>query len=282
MSNFRHSDTAEPFEKHRDNIMSMALAPCPDCGNQCSPKAFSCPKCGRPFEENELETSKKLTPLSQFISDNKDLLTAASVLTALSIFWSNAAVKPLGSFISFVALVATVPILVEILRKHEGLNTGWLTLVFVNIFSLMVLYIAWYVLVDFRPHWQTQMWKVINWSLFIPLWMLYRYIDKPKQIKRVGKVIAKKLNIENGAREFVREIEENRQNRSLESRSFEIFLFNALAFTLLLWFTGFIAERVAPRVNARLDKIYQGYKSQTPTPSPFAVPINSPSTSPSQ
>ena len=260
----------------------MALAPCPDCSNQCSPKAYSCPKCGRPFEDEELQNSKKLTSLSQFISDNKDLLTAASVLTALSIFWSNAAVKPLGSFISFVALAATVPILVEILRKHEGLNTGWLTLVFVNIFSLMVLYTAWYLLVDFRPHWQTQMWKVVNWSLFIPLWMLYRYIDKPKQIKRVGRLIAKKLHIENDAREFVRGIEQDRRNRSAESRNFEIFLFNAMAFVLLLLFTGFIAERVAPKVNARLEKIYDSYKSQAPTPSPSTVPSNSPVTSPTQ
>jgi|GEM_PF-6290778 len=254
----------------------MALAPCPDCDNQCSPKAPSCPKCGRPFDATELQNSKKPTSLSQFISDNKDLLTAASVLTALSIFWSNAAVKPLGSFISFLALFATVPILIEILRKHEGLNTGWLTLVFVNIFSLMVLYTAWYLLVDFRPHWQTQMWKVINWSLFIPLWMLYRYIDKPKHIKRVGKFIAKKLKFENGARELVREIEASRQNRSAESRSFEIFMFNALAFVMLLWFTGFIAEHAAPRANARLERVYESYKSQTPTPSPAAAPINSP------
>jgi hypothetical protein len=125
------------------------------------------------------------------------------------------------------------------------------------------------------------MWKVVNWSLFIPLWMLYRYVDKPKQIKRVGKFVAKKLHIENETREFVREIEQNRRNRSAESRNFEIFLLNALAFISLLWFTGFIAEGVAPRVNARLDKIYQDYKSQTPTPSPSALPANSP-TSPSK
>jgi len=111
--------------------------------------------------------------------------------------------------------------------------------------------------------------------------MLYRYVDKPKQIKRVGKLVAKKLHIENEAREFVRGIEQNRRNRSAESRNFEMFLLNALAFLSLLWFTGFIAERVAPRVNARLDKIYQDYKSQTPTPSPSALPANS-QTSPSK
>lgn len=125
------------------------------------------------------------------------------------------------------------------------------------------------------------MWKVVNWSVFIPLWMLYRYIDKPKQIKRVGKLVAKKLYIENHAREFVRGIEKDFHTRSAESRKFEIFVFNALAFLLLFLFTNFIAERAAPRVNARLDKIYEGYKSQTPHPSPSVAPGNSP-TSPSQ
>jgi hypothetical protein len=266
-------------ETYRDKIESMALARCADCGNQCSVTAFSCPKCGRQFEHEELETSKTLTSLSHFISDNKDLLTSASVLTALSVFWSNASVRPLGSFLSFVSLAATVPILFEVHRKFDGTKSTWVAVAFMNIFTLLVGYTAWYLLVDFRHEWQTQMWKVVNWSLFIPLWMLYRYIDKPKHIKRVGKVVAKKLHIENGARDFVGGIEQNRRNRSAESRNFEIFLLNAVAFVSLLWFTGFVAERVAPRVNARLDKVYQDYKSQTPTPSPSAVPVNSPTSS---
>ena len=33
----------------------MTLAPCPDCGNSCSLLAQTCPKCGRPFEVDELE-----------------------------------------------------------------------------------------------------------------------------------------------------------------------------------------------------------------------------------
>lgn len=259
----------------------MALARCPDCGNQCSLTAFSCPKCGRQFEREELESSQTLTSLSHFISDNKDLLTSASILTALSVFWSNAPVRPLGSFLSFVSLAATVPILFEIHRKFDTTKSTWVAVIFINIFTLLVGYTTWYLLVDFRNEWQAQMWKVINWSLFIPVWMLYRYIDKPKQIKRAGKLVAKKLHIEDQAREFVREIEQNRRNRSAESRNFEIFIFNALAFVCLLWFTGFIAERVAPRVNARLDKIYEGYKSQTATPSPSALPVNSPASSPS-
>jgi len=260
----------------------MALPRCPDCGNPCSLTAFSCPKCGRQFEPDELANSDTLTTLSHFISDNRDLLTSASVLTALSVFWSNASVRPLGSFLSFVSLAATVPILFEIYRKSDFTKSTWVVVIFTNIFSLLVAYTAWYLLVDFRQEWQTQMWKVVNWSLFIPLWMLYRYIDKPKQIKRVGKLVAKKLHIEKEAREFVREVEENFRNRSAESRQTEIFAFNALAFLFLLLVTGFVAERAAPRMNARLDKIYQGYKLQTPTPSPSVLPSNSPNSSRSQ
>src|SRR6185436_3279040 len=44
---------------------TMPLAPCPDCGNQCSTKAYTCPKWGRALEENELLNSKKSISLSQ-------------------------------------------------------------------------------------------------------------------------------------------------------------------------------------------------------------------------
>lgn len=33
----------------------MNLAPCPDCGNDCSPLATLCPKCGRPFKPGDLK-----------------------------------------------------------------------------------------------------------------------------------------------------------------------------------------------------------------------------------
>src|SRR5687768_2602062 len=131
----------------------MPLAPCPDCNNQCSVEASSCPKCGKPFSKDELKNSKKLITLSQFIGDNKDLLTAASVLTALSVFWNNAAVKPVGSYLAFLSLIATVPILFEIYRKADDLKSTWLTVIFTTIFSFLIGYTIWYLLVDFRPQW---------------------------------------------------------------------------------------------------------------------------------
>lgn len=35
----------------------MNLAPCPDCGNQCSLLATVCPKCGRPFQPGDLKAT---------------------------------------------------------------------------------------------------------------------------------------------------------------------------------------------------------------------------------
>ena len=42
----------------------MNLAPCPDCGNDCSLLAQMCPKCGRPFQPGDLKSpaEKPLEP----------------------------------------------------------------------------------------------------------------------------------------------------------------------------------------------------------------------------
>jgi hypothetical protein len=43
----------------------MPLAPCPDCGNDCSTMAAACPKCGRPFKSpSEVETDDAATATS--------------------------------------------------------------------------------------------------------------------------------------------------------------------------------------------------------------------------
>jgi hypothetical protein len=262
----------------------MPLAPCPDCGNQCSLAAFTCPKCGRPLTEEELKNSKKLISLTQFISDNKDLLTAASVLTALSVFWNNASLKALGSFLSFLCLTATVPILLEIHRKFNDLKSAWLTVIFTSIFSLLVGYTAWYVLVDFRPQWQTQMWKVVTWGFFIPLWILYRHIDKPKLFKKLGRFFARKFKLsEKEQKEFVQDFAE----RDKDKDEISIFLLHALVFIALLGICGLIANYLAPVANKKLDVIYANYKSENPTPTPSPASIipaleNTPTPTPQQ
>lgn len=36
----------------------MPLAPCPDCGNECSTLAQYCPKCGRPLEPDDSQNDE--------------------------------------------------------------------------------------------------------------------------------------------------------------------------------------------------------------------------------
>ena len=40
----------------------MNLAPCPDCGNECSLLATVCPKCGRPFKPGDLKAKVSASP----------------------------------------------------------------------------------------------------------------------------------------------------------------------------------------------------------------------------
>jgi hypothetical protein len=43
------------------------LAPCPDCGNDCSLKATVCPKCGRPLESGDLKVPES-HPRPRFVA----------------------------------------------------------------------------------------------------------------------------------------------------------------------------------------------------------------------
>ncbi len=52
----------------------MSLAPCPDCGNMCSPLANVCPKCGRPFQANDLVISASVeTPHTDADDDDTNM-----------------------------------------------------------------------------------------------------------------------------------------------------------------------------------------------------------------
>jgi hypothetical protein len=63
--------------------MKMPLVPCPDCGNECSPLAVSCPKCGRPFSEVELAQSAHASTIQNDLTNAEKLIPGDKVKTSL-------------------------------------------------------------------------------------------------------------------------------------------------------------------------------------------------------
>lgn len=72
----------------------MALAPCPDCGNQCSVLATACPKCGRPLASDmkpnqplEKPHASALNPTVAPLNNNSAIagLVVAAVIIVLAL-----------------------------------------------------------------------------------------------------------------------------------------------------------------------------------------------------
>lgn len=114
------------------------------------------------------------TSLSTFVGRNEKVLAAVGVFVALSAFFISLPLKSLSTFIAFLSLLATLPLLFELGRDLLRSNNSLSLIVFSNVFSLFVGYFGWYVLIAFREQWWSQMHKVVFWTLFLGLLGLYR------------------------------------------------------------------------------------------------------------
>jgi uncharacterized membrane protein YdbT with pleckstrin-like domain len=86
----------------------MALMPCPECGNQVSTEAKTCPACGFPLaERREAATPSADAPVSAL-----DAVDAQSVLLEVRPSWWN-----FGWHLLFCWLL--VPLLIALYRRHS-------------------------------------------------------------------------------------------------------------------------------------------------------------------
>lgn len=121
-----------------------------------------------------MTTAANLTSLSAFIIRNEKVLAALGVFVALSAFFISLPLKSLSSFLAFLSLLATLPLIYELAKDLWRSNLSWSLTVFSNVFSLLIGYFIWYLLIAFREEWWGQMHKVVFWGIFLGLLALYR------------------------------------------------------------------------------------------------------------
>jgi hypothetical protein len=252
-------------------------------------------------DQTKNDKAAGLITLKDFIDDHQKILAVIGVFVALAVFWSNLPLKYISSFISFLCLAATVPLFIEIYRSYNYKKSSWLLTIFLNIFAPLMGYTAWYLLVGFRSHWQTQMWNLVFWTFAIPAWFLYKKMDVPKRYqawetkllqttsrKNSEKLLAKSELPEEAKKQLREELENERlekaAQRSTEDRKDIRIPINILAVLVIFIIGGFIAQYLGAVINKQLDKVYESYKTaeQAPTPPPTPVVSQSPIPTPVQ
>ena len=264
--------------------------------------------------DTAMEPDKKDTnriSLKEFIDDHQKLLAVIGVLVAVSVFFgNNQKLKDISVFISFLCLPATIPLLVEIYKNVNTLKASWLLIIFVNILTPLMAYVAWYLLLAYRPVWKTQTSNVLFWTLIIPSWYLLRHFHIQLKVARLlESLIARALNKltertilmsqrrnekriailpdDEKERLQAKEEAENEEFRrrqyirdSVEAIEDSRVPANILVGLFLFIICNFIAGRAAPFINQRLDRVYESYVAADASPSPAASPSLPPAPSP--
>jgi hypothetical protein len=270
--------------------------------------------------EHNQPSKEEVVTLKDFIDEHQKVLAVIGVFVALSVFWSNLPLKHISSFISFLCLAATVPLFLEIYRRFDYRKSSWLLIIFLNIFTPLMGYTAWYLLIGYRSHWRTQMGNLVFWTFAIPMWMLYkgllyerahawafdwlilRYRRRfRKEYEETAAESREKLErnlndpkyteedkqkYRNDFEKLVRETLASDLYSDKESpldagrRKNIRLLINVMAILIIVVSCSFISNSLASAINVRLDKIYESYNAVEATPTPSPVVMPSPSITP--
>lgn len=133
--------------------------------------------------EQQVNNQSEIRTLGAFFQENDKILGAIGVLIALSAFFASLPIKQFAGFLSFCCLMATFPLLFEFLRALNKGNNTWSLLIFSNVFFIFFLNFSWYVLLAYRAQWQTEMHRVVFWTVFLGLLGLYRRFFRKQYLR---------------------------------------------------------------------------------------------------
>jgi hypothetical protein len=137
----------------------------------------------------------KLLSLSEFIIQNDKLLAAIGIFIALAAYWTTLPFKKISAFLALLCLLAVIPLFFEIWRQVLTKKLTLNLIVFINIFTLITGYTFYYLLIGFRPQWQTEMNQLIFWILVLPTWYGLKYFDRRFKFSLFGEKIIRITDI---------------------------------------------------------------------------------------
>jgi hypothetical protein len=100
------------------------------------------------------KVAQKIPTLSGFVEDNEKLVSVLGVFTAISVFVSGLPLHWLGYVLSFLFMILTVILWLELWGRFPSGSGDWKITTFEDILMLAVLALVVYVFVDFRNLWK--------------------------------------------------------------------------------------------------------------------------------
>jgi hypothetical protein len=100
-------------------------------------------------KDSELE---KLKSLKDFIEESQRLVAVIGVFVALALFWKVVLGQNSAPYISYLCLLATVPLLIEINKGYDYHKSSWNLVAFVSLLYGILAYTSYYLIVGYPDH----------------------------------------------------------------------------------------------------------------------------------
>lgn len=198
--------------------------------------------------------AKSLVSLKDFIETNQKTMAVTGVFVALALFWKTIQHEDSTPYVSYLCLLITVPLLIEILREYDYAKASWNLFVFMQIFYGVVGFTLYYLVTAYPSHLEKIINAVIYLVIYLPLLALgNKIISKFRQRDYEARVAYIK-SIEDSVSIELR----NDIVTSGNSRSARFFTYlDILTFLLVVVLSFFIWAPANSYVHATFDAILE-------------------------
>lgn len=140
------------------------------------------------MEDNKTE----LLSLKDFIEEYQRVITVIGVFVALALFWKNIRAQEATPYISYICILTTLPLLIEVNRGYVYPTSSWNLVAFINLLNSLLVFTVYYLVVDYPQHFARILTAISLFAVFNVLMMLqkrilisFRKLDYDIRVKNV-------------------------------------------------------------------------------------------------
>jgi hypothetical protein len=217
------------------------------------------------------ETNPPLRTIKEFIDDHERILAVIGVLTGIAVLWQQLpTANSISPAVPLWCILATLPLYFEIWRRFDGSKSTWSLIVFLNLFTPIIVGTARYVFVAFRPQWEEAMPQIIGGVLLIAAYFVYPLVKIPKLAEKWERRRRERSFRKHNFNEDERIHYEEQYPVEKDAKDFAI-LFTGLYICVVLGISSLLSGVIAKPINAFLTSQFEGYSKPaltTPDASP--------------
>lgn len=126
----------------------------------------------------EEKETKKLVSLKDFIEDYQKIIAVIGVFIALALFWKNLQPTDPTPYISYLCILITVPLLLEVRKAYDYDKSSWNLVVFINVFYGIFFLTIYYLIISYPNYLEKIFTGVVFALLLYPsLAVIRKFVD---------------------------------------------------------------------------------------------------------